>query len=178
MGINFSTGTQSYPGNTVIAQEHSLSGSSQVNWTGIPDGIKTMTLSFTDVRQTNTSSQILIQIGDGSAGIHTSGYLGTYLHQNLSGGAGGRQNTSGFELYQYTTNYMATGMAHMVLHDDGNTDYWVCTIMAGQRPNGYEHIAVGGGYRHLTGNQRLDRVRFRVESGTFNYGTATLTYSW
>lgn len=118
----------------------------------------------------------LIQIGDNSAGIFTSGYVGTWMHENLSGGAGGREQSSGFEFYQIEASYYGHGIAHLVLHDDGNTHYWVCTMVIGQKDS--PHVVHGGGYRNITGGRSIDRVRFNVQSGQWDSGQATLSYSW
>tara|TARA_R100000388_G_C7160018_1_gene118724 strand:- start:96 stop:632 length:537 start_codon:yes stop_codon:yes gene_type:complete len=178
MAIKFATGTQSYPGNTVLHSEKSLNNNSYVQWNSIPAGVQRIDISFMNVSHNHSDAQTLIQIGDSSSGILTGGYTGTWMHQNLSGGAGGRQNSNGFEFYQRSAAYTGHGIAHLVLHDDGNTDYWVCTMTVGQTPSGYEHVIYGGGWRSMTGGYSLDRVRFSVNYGSFDNGQATLSYSW
>jgi len=177
MGINFSTGTQSYPGNIVLHSEVALNGNSQANWTSIPQGVKSIVVSFSNISHNGNGNTLLIQIGDNVSGVLTSGYTGTWMHENLAGGAGGRTNRNGFEFYQQGTAYYGSGIAHLQLHDDGNTHYWVCTMVIGQQSS--EHVVHGGGFRSLSGSSRyLDRVRFSTSTGNFDSGLATLSYSW
>ena len=177
MAINFANGgTQSYPGNTVLHSEKSLNGNNHVQWNSIPAGVQRIDVSFMNVSINTGNNRQLIQIGDNYNGIFTSGYTGTWMHENLSGGAGGRQQTSGFEFYQIEASYYGHGIAHLVLHDDGNTHYWVCTMMIGQKDS--EHVVHGGGFRNITGGRSLDRVAFNVQSGQWDSGQATLSYSF
>ena len=83
MAINFATGgTQSYPGNTVLHSEKSLNGNSSVQWNSIPAGVQRIDVSFMNVSINTGGNRQLIQIGDNSAGIFTSGYEGTWMHEN------------------------------------------------------------------------------------------------
>tara|TARA_R100000458_G_scaffold58635_1_gene67136 strand:- start:43 stop:576 length:534 start_codon:yes stop_codon:yes gene_type:complete len=177
MGINFATGgTQSYPGNQIKSTTHSLNGTSSATWESLPNGITNIIISCEEVSTGNNDVPWYIQIGDTGGGYITSGYTGTWLHQNLSGGAGGRTQGSGFEIYQSGSGYYSTGLCHLQLHVTGDYHKWVCTVMQGQRNS--EHIATGGGYRTISGSSNLDKVRLSCSSGNWDSGNATLHYSF
>tara|TARA_R100000458_G_C8102912_1_gene128874 strand:- start:41 stop:574 length:534 start_codon:yes stop_codon:yes gene_type:complete len=177
MGINFATGgTQSYPGNQIKSTTHSLNGSSTAAWESLPDGITNIIVSMEEVSTGNNNVPYYIQIGDTDGSYITSGYEGTWIHENTGGSAGGREQGSGFEIYQSGNNYYSTGLCHLQLHVTGSYHKWVCTILHGQRNS--EHVAHGGGFRTLSGSARLDRVRLSCSSGNFDSGSATLHYSF
>ena len=177
MGINFATGgTQSYPGNQIKGTTHSLNGTSSATWESLPDGITNMLISFEEVSTSTDNVPQYVQLGDTGGGYITSGYTGTWIHENTGGSAGGRTQGSGFEIYQSGANYYSTGHCYLNLHVTGSYHKWVCTILAGQRNS--EHVAHGGGFRTISGSSRLDKVQLVCSSGNWDSGSATLHYSF
>ena len=177
MAINFATGgTQQYPGNMVLHTKYNLNGNSTVQWSSIPAGVRRIMVSFQNVSHNSNANRMVLRIGDNTSGYMTSNYTGTWMHENLSGGAGGRTQGAGFEFYQADASYKGHGIAHMILHDEGVNDLWVCTMVCGQEQS--EHVVHGGGFRSLSNNVHLDRVEFNLQDGQWDDGSATLSYGW
>jgi hypothetical protein len=78
----------------------STSGTS-IDFTGIPNWVKRITLMFNGVSISGTST-ILIQLGD-SGGVETTGYVGQIIYVN-SGAAGSVAFSSGIQLYGTGSN--------------------------------------------------------------------------
>ena len=90
MAINFATGgTQQYPGNMVLHTKHSLNGNSTVQWSSIPAGVRRIMVSFQNVSHNSNANRMVLRIGDNTSGYMPSYYTGSWMHENLSGGAGG-----------------------------------------------------------------------------------------
>ena len=174
MAINFPEGTQNFPGNTVRGTEHALNSNSNVTWTSIPQGVQKITLSWRTMSM-NGNNRIIVRLGDtSSSGYYSSNYEGTSQHINQSGGAGGRRESSGFEIYGPDASYYGHGHGTLTLLDDGQADTWVWSYISGQY-NG-EHVSHGGGYKTLGSGYELDSVQLLTTSGTFDSGYATLQY--
>tara|TARA_R100000654_G_C2618031_1_gene117914 strand:- start:49 stop:582 length:534 start_codon:yes stop_codon:yes gene_type:complete len=177
MAINFPEGWQNYPANIVKMSTYTLANTSNNAWTSIPEGVQSITISFEEVSTYNNPAAFYVQIGDNVSGFLTSGYTGTWIHENPSGTAGGREQDAGFEIYQSGSSYYSTGHAHLSLQDTSSSHYWVCSILAGQQHS--PHVAHGAGYKILSGSNRyLDRVRFSIASGVWDAGSVSLHYSF
>ena len=176
MAIVFPEGTQNYPGNTVRGSEHALNTNSAVTWTGIPNFVQKIIISW-EMMSHNSTARIFLRLGDSSGNYKTSGYEGTSQHVNQSGGAGGRRETTAFEIYGGTAaSYYNHGHGILTLRDDGQSDSWVWSYMSGQYNS--EHVSHGGGYVNLTAGYYLDRIQLAPSAGSFDSGYATLQYQF
>jgi hypothetical protein len=146
--------------------QNSTSGTS-IDFTGIPSGVKRITVMFNGVSLSGTSNQ-LIQIGAGS--VTTSGYVGGAA----AAGASGSQatQTSGLQcgITAFAT-FTITGQA-VLTTITGNT--WVMTFNGTRQTDGYGLI----GSSSITLGGTLDRVRITTVNGTdtFDAGSINILY--
>jgi len=140
----------------------STSGTS-IDFTGIPTGVKRITVMLSGVSLNGTSNQ-LIQIGAGS--VTTSGYVGGAV----AAGSAGTQATQTVGLQCGITGSAAfTIIGQAVLTNiTGNT--WVMAFNGTRQTDGYgligsSSIALGG---------TLDRVRITTVNGTDTFDAGTI----
>lgn len=150
--------------NSLTAQ-NSTSGTS-IDFTGIPAGVKRVTVIFNGV-STNGTSVVLIQIGSGS--VLTTGYLGS---AGDIVGAAAANFTTGF-------GTQSGGNALHVRHgsvtiSNISANNWVAAGNIGLSNLG-QVFSVGGGCS-LSGT--LDRVRITTVNGTdtFDAGSINIIY--
>lgn len=160
---------QSYQGGALTSGPAvaSTSGTS-IDFTGIPSWVKRITVMFAGV-STNGSSNILIQIGNGS--FTTSGYISVGFG-SIGTGVNATSFTTGFGLRDANSAaYVMSGNA-TITNITGNT--WTESHSMGvSSGNG---VAAGGGYSALSGT--LDRVRITTVNGTdtFDAGSINILY--
>ena len=135
-----------------------------VDFTGIPAGVKRITVMFNGV-STNGTSNILIQIGSGS--FTTSGYV-SLAQQSASGAA----STAGFIITQSITSAASLyGFVGITLIS--GTTY----IESGNTVNaGAAVFNSSGGSPALSGT--LDRVRITTVNGTDTFDAGTINLLW
>ena len=157
---------QGMPENIVSGTAVTASGTS-VDFTGIPAGVKRITVMFSGV-STNGTSAYLLQIGD-SGGVEITGYLGT--GGNVSGNVYALQ-TIGFGL---SGSHAASQIMHgQISINLVNANTWTCVS------NLYRSEATGmlsgGGSKTLS--DTLDRIRITTVNGTdaFDAGTINIMY--
>ena len=156
------TGTVGVP-NSATAQ-NSTSGTA-INFTGIPAGIKRITVMFNGV-STNGTSVKQVQIGSGS--VTTTGYNSTGV--SISTTAVVSSLTSGFIVYDASASSTLSG--HLILTNvSGNV--WVGSHAMKSATN---LVNTGGGDVTLGGT--LDRVRITTVNGTdtFDAGSINILY--
>ena len=161
---NLTTGFST--GITLSTEQASTSGTS-IDFTGIPTGIKRITIMFFGC-STNGTSVPLIQIGD-AGGIEATGYLGA--SSNLSAGV---NFTTGWGL---VTTHAATVVWHgaMTLSlEDSSDDSWVASGTIGISSAAL--VYSNGGSKSLSST--LDRVRITTVGGTdaFDAGVINISY--
>jgi hypothetical protein len=144
----------------------STSGTS-IDFTGIPTGVKRITVMFQGVSTSGTSNK-QVQIGSGS--FTTSGYASSYVTFSTST-LGAATFSTGFPLYNIVAADNISGMLILTLLT-GNT--WVASAnvaTTGANPFGASagSIALGG---------TLDRVRVTTVNGTdtFDAGSINILY--
>lgn len=162
------TGTVGVP-NSATAQ-NSTSGTS-IDFTGIPAGIKRITVMFSAV-STNGSSPIQIQLGT-SGGVISSGYLGSGLSAAASVTAS--NSTTGFKLNGGNTGSgeVVNGLVTIGLLNTSNNT-WTAFGGVGRSDTGQIYFAAGS--VALSGT--LDRVRVTTVNGTdaFDAGSINIIY--
>ena len=145
----------------IMGTEVASTSGTAVTFTGIPAGVKSITISFARV-STNGTSNYLIQIGD-AGGLETSAYLG---------GAQGTADTSGFIITdQVAASDLLVGHVTLKLEDSANFTW---------TSSGNVYHASGGtmesaGEKSLSAE--LDRVSVTTVSGdTFDAGGINIQY--
>lgn len=147
----------------------STSGTS-IDFTGLPTGLKRITVVFNGVSTTGTtSSTFLIQIGD-SSGISNTGYSGACY--NAAGPASGTY-TAGFGVTTFNSPQASNFSGQLVISSVNSGNAWsafgVFAAVIGAVP-----VTAGG--KTLAGT--LDRVRITTPNGTdtFDAGTINILY--
>jgi hypothetical protein len=138
-----------------------------VDFTGIPSWVKRITVMFSGVSLSGTSS-LLVQLGAGSNEI--TGYVST--GQTLTGGVGGanQSSTAGMIIVDGAGANVMTG--HMILTHIGS-NVWVSSHAL--RATTVASV-FGAGDKTLSGT--LDRVRITTVNGTdtFDAGSVNILY--
>jgi hypothetical protein len=154
---------------TVGTSQATTSGTS-INFTGIPAGIKRITVMFRGV-STNGSSPYLVQLGD-SGGIETTGYLSTSIGSDTASGDAGGDSTAGFIIARVNSSSVVSG--HMVITlFNAATFSWVASEVT---KNDTGITTAGGGDKSLSAT--LDRIRLTTVNGTdtFDAGAINILY--
>lgn len=148
---------------------NSTSGTS-IDFTGIPAGVKRVTVMFDGVSKSSTAN-FLLQLGT-SGGVQTSGYVGNAVAAAATNLVVGVSSTSGFPTAGDAagTSNIYGSIVFMLL--SGTT--WVCNGMISLGISGY-NTTVGGS---KTLGATLDRVRITTTSGTdtFDAGSINVLY--
>jgi len=157
---NFDSGTVGISLATAVA---STSGTA-IDFTGIPAGVKRVTVTFQGV-SLSTSSHYLIQLSSGGV-FKTSGYLST-----SHWGGNGSSSTSGLIVYAGTSaSNIVSGNVSIV---GMGADTWVSSHSAKYNS---ANALFGGGDVNLGGE--LDAVRITTVSGTANFDAGSVNISW
>ena len=152
--------------NSATAQA-STSGTS-IDFTGIPSGVKRITVMFAGV-STNGSSPIQIQLGT-SGGVQTTSYTSGAWIANTT-------NTNSTTGLLITAGggaaYLWDGMAYLTLLNSATGIWSFNSIFSG---NTAGINSIGGGAKTLSGT--LDRVRITTVNGTdtFDAGSINILY--
>lgn len=148
----------------------STSGTS-IDFTGIPSGVKRITVMFAGV-SSNGTSNIQIQIGAGS--VVTTGYLGAYSYVQNAGTTGAANITTGFGLSNnVAASTIIHGVATLALLNS-STNIWAYASNVSRSDAG--SVILGSGSLTLSGT--LDRVRITTVNGTdtFDAGSINILY--
>ena len=148
----------------------STSGTS-IDFTGIPAGIKRITVMFSNV-STNGSSLIQIQIGSGS--FLTTGYVSNAFGSNSSNLLGTGNSTTGL-LLSSANAAAATWYGSVTLTLlSASSNIWTSTGAIGRADTVQGYISSGG--NTLSGT--LDRVRITTVNGSdaFDLGSINILY--
>jgi hypothetical protein len=135
------------------------------DFTGIPSGVKRITVMFNGV-STDGDSNFIIQLGD-AGGIETTGYAGGSFNAGVAS-----YNTAGFDLTAQQLSTQSWGGAVTLTNITGNT--WCESGVISGDSSGY--IGASGGAKTLSAT--LDRVRVTTANGTdtFDAGSINIFY--
>ena len=156
------------------AAKVSLSSQSQIDFTGIPSGIRRFTLGFAGASFASGATYALIQIGD-SGGIENTGYDSSSGWSD-TGSTAAMYSTSGFyALRNPSDSYTVNGIADFILVDPA-TNTWAGSWTFGTSPlsGSTTFIFTGGGSKALSAE--LDRVRIVLDASTFDAGYVNIVY--
>jgi len=158
---------QSYQGGVITSGTAvaSTSGTS-IDFTGIPSWVKRITIMYSGVSVTGTSSP-LIQIGPSGA-VETTGYISTGIV--TGGGTASISSTAGFVLYGDAGTDLNSGIA-TIANISGNS--WVYSQAGKIATN---KGTFGGGDKTVAST--LARVRITTVNGTdtFDAGSINIFY--
>jgi len=153
-------------GITVGTDTASTSGSS-IDFTGIPAGVKRVTLSFENVNGSGTEDW-LVRLGD-SGGIETTGYTG---HSEYNGTV--LRITNGFALMDgYSANEEYDGFYDLWLKDAANNTWAQNGALGGVDADNVRRTSLG--MKSLSGVLTQVRV-MTASSDTFGSGSISMTY--
>lgn len=139
----------------------------QFDFTGIPAGVKKITIIFDNTSLT-AADNILVQIGD-AGGIESSGYVSTSGVITNGASSTTTTSTSGYVLFANTNARAIYG--HMTLTNvAGNT--WDSSHVA---RNETTQVTIGGGGKSLS--DTLTQIRItRTGTDTFDGGQVNIMY--
>ena len=167
--LAFGVTTSLYPlvSGTAVA---STSGTS-IDFTGIPSWAKRVTVMFSGI-STNGTSIPQIQLGD-SGGIETTGYVGGYATNGVSGGI-----LSGFPLTYAGMSAVSEISGSLTLSlVNASTNTWVCAGTQARLSGGVAQEATTfGGGKSLSAV--LDRVRLTTVNGTDTFDAGSINIMW
>jgi len=141
-----------------------------IDITGIPSGVKRISLHFSGVSTDGTSAW-LVQLGD-SGGVEATGYNGS---GSLIGTASAASTayTTGFGLKSSASTYVMHGTIILSLVDAA-TFLWAATGALGRSST--ETILITGGTKALTAE--LDRIRLTTVGGTDNFDAGSINIQY
>jgi len=141
------------------------------DFTGIPSGVKRITVMFNEI-STNGTSGVIAQIGSGS--VVTSGYISTTVRIANDNSTSGGSITNGFYVNPgYTTSYNDKVSGLLVLTLISGTT-WVASMCG--KISTVVVLSGGGVSPSLSG--ALDRIRITTVAGSdsFDFGSVNILY--
>jgi|TARA_R110000824_G_scaffold400179_1_gene607157 hypothetical protein len=164
---NFDTATVGITLGTAVA---TTSGTS-IDFTGIPAGIKLITVMLSGV-STNGSSEIIFRMGT-VGGVQATGYLSTSAV--VAGGVVAANETTGFRIVNNggVATDIKNGILSLALLNDA-TGIWSASGSFGDSNSARLNLL--GGSKTLSGT--LDRIRLTTVNGTdtFDAGSINILY--
>jgi len=147
----------------------STSGTS-IDFTGIPSWVKRITVMFSGVSVSGTSSW-LVQIGD-SGGIENTGYTSSaFIIATV--GSNGINSTAGYVIFSDTAAYAFSGK---MMIDNITSNTWVSSHTLGSGTSLTGLTGFGGGSKSLSAT--LDRVRITTVNGTDTFDAGSINIMW
>ena len=169
--LNGTTGVQGNSGAFVSGTAVASTSGTFIDFTGIPNWVKRITVIFSGV-STNGTSNPIIQLGD-SGGVETTGYSATGFFIQNAGATGVVTSTAGYAIASgaAANSLIATFVINLI---DASANRWV---IAGSGT--LESAATAfftNGVKALSGT--LDRVRITTVNGTdaFDAGQINILY--
>jgi hypothetical protein len=170
-GLTFTAGTLAANGlglnsGTAVA----ASGQASIEFTGLPTGIKRITIMFQGFSVSGTSDPISVQIGP-SGGVETSGYVGSMSISATSTISTVTSGTASFGIRQATGASEVNDGTMVLTLVNASTNAWVQNHTLGRSDAPVAKF--GGGSKSLAGV--LARVKI-LTGDTFNAGQVNIFY--
>tara|TARA_R110000796_G_scaffold214800_1_gene330724 strand:- start:827 stop:2092 length:1266 start_codon:yes stop_codon:yes gene_type:complete len=141
-----------------------------IDLTGIPLGVKRVTIFFDGV-STNGTARIMTQLGAGS--IETSGYVGSATYAGGTNNCGGASHSADFKMVGTQAASALINGSYVYSKSSGNQ--WVLSGSASSASaTSYNHTS--SGTKTLTGE--LDRIRLSTSGGTDAFDAGAINISW
>ena len=168
--VSFNT-SPSAPGVLTAVSAQSASGSSTVDFTGIPSGVEVVKFTSWGLSFSATAT-IDIRIGD-SGGFETTGYARqSHYGTNALVTGGSSASSDSWRNYAWNDTASAFYFSGQLVHAGSNRWIMDARIFVSNY-DGY--FATMMGYKELSGE--LDRIRFFPTAGTFDSGTIRIMYA-
>lgn len=141
-----------------------------VNFTGIPSGVKQITISL-DAVSTNGTSGIQVQIGD-AGGLETTGYISTGSNSDATAIAASG-STAGFFIRNGSATVTSNGSIILTLHDPTFNTWCAQGLLSGSSGSTQYYVS---GKKVLSAT--LDRISLVTVNGTdtFDAGSVNIAY--
>lgn len=141
----------------------------EVNFSGVPDGVKRITVSFQGVSLSGTGS-LRVRIGD-SGGIEATGYVSTTVRLAAGAAVAATSSTSEFIILSDNAAFVYSG--HVVLTlADAATNLWIATHSGKLSTT---QVNTGGGEKALSGT--LTQLSILTNGAdTFDGGSVNILY--
>lgn len=151
--------------------EQTASGSSTVDFTGIPSGVEVVKFTCWGI-STSTTATVDIRIGD-SGGFETTGYArNSHYGTNALTTGGSSASSDSWRNYAWTNASNSFYFKGELSHAGSNK--WIMEARVFVINNdGY--FATMMGFKELSGE--LDRIQFFPTAGTFDSGTIRIMYA-
>lgn len=159
--------------NIVLGTPVAATSGTSIDFTGLPAGIKRITINLIDVSFNNTN-QIRFQIGD-SGGIETTGYAGWQSFLGAASTSGGVLGGGGFDgAAGYAATDVYQGQVVLCL-ENSSSNTWTCTFSLATTGTNNTLLLMSG--RKST-SATLDRVRITTVAATaaFDAGEINIMY--
>ena len=165
-GITYPAGTGVMKVGPTLMTAQSATGTS-VDFTGIPAGVKRVTLVLSRVASSGAS---IWQVQIGSGTFDTSGYVG-----NLQYSTNTASLTTGIQIIWTGNGTVSTWSAVIPFVNIGNNNWVTSGVMSGASSSAVNNFYFGG-QKTLSG--ALDRIRLTTVNGTdtFNAGSVNILY--
>jgi hypothetical protein len=154
--------------NRIVQMSGQTATGTSVDFTGIPNWVKRITVGYYNITTNNSSSFIMLQLGTSGTGVTTSGYT-----SQAATNTGGGVVSNGLNLASQSgsTSYTLTGQA--VLTQLGN--FWIYSSVTNFTNVTSTGWIASGNAPVLSGS--LDRVRFTTSTGaSLTNGTVQVLY--
>lgn len=149
--------------------EQSTASGTEVDFSGIPAGIKEFCVLLEDVSLDGTQN-ILAQLGTGGTPT-TTGYGSTGTRIGTAGGVTQNSSSSGITITRTAAADRCSGVMMFKLQDETNNT-WVASYAFADSANSRSHY--GGGSISLSG--ALDFFRLNGNGGTYDGGSVNIQY--
>ena len=161
------TGYIDVPRTITLGTEQASTSGTSIDFTGIPTGVKRITVMLKGV-STNGTSVLLLQLGD-SGGIETSGYIGT----GETSGAAAVSSTAGLPLTGSSgATAIVSGIITLCLENSAAFS-WISSGLTKMETN---DLGMCAGEKATSAE--LDRIRLTTVNGTdaFDAGLINISY--
>lgn len=166
--VSFNTST---PGILKGVSEQTATGSSTIDFTGIPSGVEVVKFTTWGL-STSTTATVDIRIGD-SGGFETTGYARNGHYGTNSFVTGGSSTSAdSWRAYGWTNASNSIYFKGELFHAGSNRWIMESRIFVSTSDIYFTSIM---GYKELSGE--LDRIRFFPTAGTFDAGTIRIMYA-
>jgi len=157
---------------TTLATEQATTSGTSIDFTGIPSGVKKITIMFVGVSHDGTSDY-LVQLGD-AGGIEATSYLSTVWWQ-VSASNSLAVDTAGFGLTgSVDSNTTIHGTLHLHLEDSANFTWVASGVLM---TNDTTRLMNSAGSKSLSAE--LTQIRITsVSADTFDAGAINIQYSF
>ena len=161
-GLSWATPVDETSNITYSTAQATTSGTSPIEFTDVPTGVKKITIIFDDVGTNTSGSHVNVQLSTGGT-YATSGYTSTSLRiQNASTSVSDISSLGYLVARLDNANKALTG--HAVLHNVSGNRWTLSGVCASTEPGDQNRSWTFGGFLDLGGT--IDKLRVQGHTGT------------